>query len=59
MSITGKLVLGADGVTKYVVTYADGAEEHHEGQLLEVSWLAIGAGLHQVHDPDGFRWAKD
>jgi len=39
--------------------YTDGAEEHHLGQLLEVSWLATGAGLHQVHDPDGFRWAKD
>jgi hypothetical protein len=60
-SVAGHLVAGDDSqLTWFVVTYADGDEEHREGTLLEASELASTHGLVIVPSPSGsFRWVRD
>ena len=53
-SIAGGFLPGDDGLYSFVVTYADGTEEPRRATLLEVSTLALLAGLHLVNSSIGF-----
>jgi len=60
-SVAGRLAPGDDSrLTWFVVTYADGDEEHREGTLLDASELASVHGLVIVPTARGsFRWVRD
>ncbi len=60
-SIAGHLVDDDDlQLTWFVVTYADGDEEHREGTMRDVSELAATAGLSVVPAPSrSFKWVRE
>ena len=60
-SIAGHLAEGDDlQLTWFVVTYADGDEEHREGTLHDATELAATAGLSVVPAPSkSFKWVRD
>jgi hypothetical protein len=60
-SIAGHIVEDDDlQLTWFVVTYADGDEEHREGTMQEASDLAATAGLSVVAAPSrSFKWARE
>jgi len=62
-SVAGRLTKVDLGLTLtwFVVSYADGDEEHREGSLSDATDVAIAAGLSVVTPthPGSFRWIKE
>ena len=60
-SIAGHIVEDDDlQLTWFVVTYADGDEEHREGTMRDASELATTAGLSVVSAPSkSFKWVRE
>jgi len=60
-SIAGHIVEDDDlQLTWFVVTYADGDEEHREGTMRDATELAATAGLSVVAAPSrSFKWVRE
>lgn len=58
--IVARLAIGDQRLSKFMVTYSDGVEEHRGGTLLEASELAQEHSLVMVPSfGEWFQWVRD